>query len=122
MLLLGCTAGLCSSLSIWVHGAFSVKQFPSFCGCKGLFFSRHWTLHFSLLNFNRFLLSYSSSLSRSLLKAVWLSSILAVLPKLGVIFIYDKQPLLQVIDKDVKCVWTQERRHGIPLVTSHKIE
>lgn len=87
---------------IWLHAAFSVEQLSSFCGCKGLFFSRHWTLHFSLLNF-----SCSSSLSRSLLMTAWLSIILTALPMLDVTCIFDKQTRLQVTDKDVKCDWTQ---------------
>lgn len=91
---------------IWLHAALSAEQLSSFCGCKGLFFSRHWTLHFSLLNFNRFLLSYSSSLSRSLLMTPWLSIILTALPMLDVTCIFE-QTCLQVIDKDVKCDWTQ---------------
>jgi len=59
---------------------------------------------------------------RSFLMAAWLSSILSILPKSGVISVFHKQALLQIIDKDVKCDWTQERPHGILSVTRHKIE
>lgn len=101
---------------IWLHAAFSVEQLSSFCGCKGLFFSRHWTLHFSLLNF-----SYSSSLSRSLLMTAWLSIILTALPMLDVTCIFDKQTHLQVIDKDVKCDWTQVL-HLLPTTRQSKTQ
>lgn len=100
-MLLGCTAGLCSSLYTWFHGAFSVKQLPCFYGSRGyfpdigLYSSTYW------ISVELFL-----QLGQVVLMVAWLSSILTVLPKLGVICISDKQLLLQIIDKDVK-MWLE---------------
>ena len=44
---------------------------PSICWCMGLFLARCRTLHFSLLNFMRFLSANFSSLQRSLWMAAW---------------------------------------------------